>query len=256
MKKVISIGANWDENQVEILRSYNIKVNAGCDRFEIYDDKIYDELKPLFDKWNVMESFGWDFSKSEILSAKYCIIGSIRDYGYPMPDNDMTWVSNTYKSFCNKCGIHTLQIEDFRVKKVPKYPIWRLTWVPDELFVRKDLYEKVFKPLGIECRNIRNYKTNEVIDSCVQLIIPVINDTIDVSTHESQKCPHCGVTKYDAKLHGFFPLQEEPLPYIYKSKEFFGPGALAYRKIFVSALVRDLMIENKILSYKWFVPCL
>lgn len=63
------------------------------------------------------------------------------------------------------------------------------------------------------------------------------------------------MTKYDAMTFGYYPLQEHPLPHIYKSKEFFGDGFSAHRKVFVSAHIRDLMIENKMVNYKDFVPC-
>jgi hypothetical protein len=181
-------------------------------------------------------------------------------YGYPMPDNDNGYMELTYDTInmCNVCGIGNIQKDDFRVKRVPKYPFWGLGWIFDEFFVRTDIYEKIFKPLGIACRTVRKYKKNkenQIIEEYVQLVLPVIDEPLDLSYYESLKCPKCGVTKYDAMTFGYYPLQEHPLPHIYKSKEFFGDGFSANRKIFVSAHVRDMMLENKVLRFRDFVPC-
>ncbi|MBR5653419.1 MAG: hypothetical protein IKX22_04995 [Prevotella sp.] len=252
------ITSNWDENQIRILHQNNIRVEKGIDRFNIYDLNLYKKMTPLFEKWEVtFDYLGEDFTKKEILSADYCIIKSWNSFGYPMPDNDQGYLYNTYETeeMCSECGIGKIQKEDFRVKKVPKYPIWGLGWVYDEFFVRTDLYEKVFRPLGIECRPLRKNKDDSIIESYVQLVIPVIDEPLNLSLYDSQICPKCGAKKYDAMTIGYYPQQEHPLPYIYKSKEYFGDGFSANRKIFVSAFLRDLMIENGMMRFRAFVPC-
>ena len=174
-----------------------------------------------------------------------------------MPDSDMGYLYNTYetKDMCPKCGVGLVQKDDFRVSRVPKYPIWGLGWIFDEFFVRTDLYEKIFKPLGIKCRPMRKFKKDTIIDSFVQLVIPVIDEPLDLSAYAPRTCPHCGAIKYDPKPLGYYPQHEHPLPYIYKSREYFGGGFSANRKIFVSAYLRDLMIENKMMKLRDFVPC-
>ena len=89
----------------------------------------------------------------------------------------------------------------------------------------------------------------------MQLVLPVIDEPLELSYYESLTCPECGETKYDAMTCGYYPLQEHPLPFIYKSKEFFGSGFSANRKIFVSAYLRDLMIEKGMMKHQNFVPC-
>lgn len=257
MRVYRQISDNWDKNQVRVMHQYNIDVQEGIYSFNVYDLKLYTELKPLFDKWEVSDYMGVHFTKKEILSSDYCKIEYWNMCGYPMPDNDHGYLYNTYetRNLCSKCGIGKVQKDDFRVKKVPKYPIWGLGWVFDEFFVRTELYEKIFKPLGIECRSLRKYKDDSIFESYVQLVIPVIDEPLDLSLYDPQVCPKCGVTKYDPKIRGFYPLQETPLPYIYKSKEFFGDGFSANRKIFVSALLQGLMIENGMFKLRDFSPC-
>lgn len=258
MKVFKQISYNWDKQKISILHQYGIKVKEGWDWFNVYDYDIYKKLKPYLKKWDVGDGYlGTEFSKKEILAADYCIIDAWSLFGYPMPDNDGSYLYNTYetKEMCDKCGIGKIQKDDFRAKRVPKYGIWGLGWIFDEFFVRTDLYEKIFKPLGIACRPLRRCRNGVPYENHVQLVIPIIDEPLDLSYYESLTCSKCGITKYHPKTLGYYPLQEHPLPYIYKSKEYFGDGFSANRKIFVSAALRDLMIENRMLRYRDFVPC-
>ena len=257
MKVYREISGNWDKNQVEILHHYNVDVKEGNDNFNIYDANTYLKLKSFLEKWNVLDTLGTEFTKKEILSVEYCVLARWKLFGYPMPDGDQGYLYNTYetKEMCDECGIGTVQKDDFRVKRVPKDPLWGVGWIFDEFFVHTDLYEKFFKPLGIACRPLRKYKDDSIIDSYVQLVIPVIEESLDLTLYNSKICKECGATKYTPKIRGYYPLHKHPLPYIYKSKEYFGSGFSANRKIFVSALVRDFMIESGMLKYYYFVPC-
>ena len=154
MKVYRQFSKNWDKKQVEILHRYNIDVQEGIDRFNISDLNLYKELKPLFDKWEVIDILGTEFTKKEVLSAEYCVLVDWKSFGYLMPDGDQGYLYNTYetKEMCDECGIGTVQKDDFRVKRVPKYPFWGLGWIFDEFFVRTDLYKEIFEPFGIECR--------------------------------------------------------------------------------------------------------
>lgn len=257
MKVFREISNNWNKEQVELLRQYGIDVEVGCNWFRIYDVKMYLKLQPLFRKWEVLDTHGTSFSKKEILSAEYCVIERCKTCGYPMPDDDQSYLYNTYetKCMCCRCGIGAVQKDDFRVNKIPKYPIWELGWIYDELFVRNDIYEKIFKPIGVESRPLKMYKNDSVIESYVQLVIPTIDESLDLSNYESLTCNECGMTKYDPMTYGYYPLQEHPLSYIYKSKEFFGDGFSASRKIFISAAICEKLIENRVFPYHYFVPC-
>ena len=221
MKVFREITSNWDEKQVEFLRQHGIKTEVGIGKFKIYDLNLYKELSPFFDKWEVALDFlGTDFTTKEIKSAEYSILAKWTTFGYPMPDHNLGYLYNTYETnkMCSECGIGIVQKEDFRVRKVPNYPFWGLGWIFDEFFVRKDFYEIVFKPLGIKCRPLRKYKDNSIIDSYVQLVIPVTDESLDLSTYEFETCPKCGVKKFNPKTFGYYPLQDHPLPFIYKSK--------------------------------------
>lgn len=43
--------------------------------------------------------------------------------------------------------------------------------------------------------------------------------------------------------------------FIAKRDRYFGSGASASKKVFVSAQLRDKMLEYKLIKLNWFVPC-
>lgn len=257
MKILRRICATWTKKQIDVLGKYGLKVSEGFDCFNVEENEQYVELKNYFDQWGIFDVRFFEYSKHEILNAKYCIVSGCNVGGYPMPDGDFGYIELTYdtSNYCDKCGSGAVQKDSFRLKNVPKHIIFQLTWVYDELFVNIDVYYRIFKPLGITYKDVSLVKGDKKIDSVVQLIIPEITELLNLSDYRSQTCSNCGQVKYEAQAQGFFPIQENPLPHIYKSKEYFGDGAAANKKIFISAELRDVLIKEKIMKYQWFTPC-
>jgi hypothetical protein len=251
------ICTTWSKSQIKVLKKYDIDIEEGFSCIFLKEDEIYFELEPYFNKWEVFNARGFDYSKKEIMDAKYAIVSGCNVGGYPMPDGDFGYLELTYDKigYCEKCGVGKIQKDSFRLKNVPKYNIFRLTWVYDEIFVNKDVYNQIFKPLGILYKDVKLLKGDKKIDSVVQLVIPETIEELKLKDYKSQTCSKCGITKYEAQAQGFFPLHKNPLPNIYKSKEYFGDGAAADKKIFISAKLRDILIEGKIMKYSWFIPC-
>jgi hypothetical protein len=158
-------------------------------------------------------------------------------------------------NYCETCDISKIQKDAFRISKISKAKLWSLEWIYDEIFVEKSAYEAVFRPFGIACRCVKKYKKESIIDSVVQLVIPDTDQPVDLSEYEYEVCPVCGSRKYHPAVKGFFPLQENPTLHLYKSKEYFGSGASASKKVYVSAPLRDKMLEYKLAKSYWFVPC-
>ena len=148
-----------------------------------------------------------------------------------------------------------VQKDAFRLKKAPQHKLSGLTWVYDELFVQLEVYHSIFEPLGIKCREVKLFKGDKIIPNIVQLVIPDTDESLDLHEYSLQICPVCGRIKYEAKVNGFYPIQRSPLSHLYRSKEYFGDGAAANRKIFISGELRDVLIKEKIMKYYWFDPC-
>jgi len=257
MKISRRICATWDKNQIGTLKKHGISVSNGFECFNIEENEQYFELKPLFDKWEVFDVQFVEFSKKEILDANYCIVSGCNSGGYPMPDNDFGYIDLTYdsKRYCNTCGFDKVQKDAFRLKAVPKHKIFLLDWIYDELFVDRNVYSDIFQPLGIASREVKLYKGDKIIDSVVQLELMESEEALDLSGFKSQACPTCRKVKYEAQARGFFPIHPNPRLPIYKSKEYFGDGAAANRKIFISAELRDKLLKEKLMKHPWLIPC-
>lgn len=258
MKVTREIFNKWTTTQVKFLKKeYNLEVEEGYYFLSMEENKIFFQLEPTFERWKVESIKRYvAFSKEEILNANYCVISGCNEGGYPMPDN-LEYQNLTYDMdvHCLKCGSIKVQKDAFLLKNAPKHKIFMLTWVWEELFVQLDIYRNLFEPFGIKCREVKLYKGDKIIPNIVQLIIPEIDEDLDLREYSSQICSDCGRIKYEAKANGFYPIQKNPLPYLYRSKEYFGDGGAANRKIFVSGKLRDILIKEKIMKYYWFVPC-
>ncbi|MEN2436665.1 hypothetical protein AAH994_14710 [Weeksellaceae bacterium A-14] len=259
MKIVHRVCNNWTEKQVRKLQEYGLAFKEGeLDCKDLEENELYFNIKSLLERWEVFDVRGVVFEKNEVLESEYSIITGYNIAGYPMPDN-LEYQKLTYNidNWCSSCGGGLVQKSAFRLKKLPnlKNKVFGLHWVYDELFVEKDYYEKIFKPLNIANREVMLYKGDKVIDELVQLVLPTCEDELDLVDYEYEICPICGRKKYSPMPLGFFPLQENPLPFIYKSKEYFGSGASANRKIFISKDLRDILIKDKAMAWQWFTPC-
>ena len=258
MKKMVSFSSNWSARQVEILRQYGLKAEEGWHSIRVEEEKLSKDIFQFLKEWEIyVIGRGVEFSKKEILQSEYCIIDSCNSFGYPKPDGDFGYRELTYlmTNYCETCGISKTQKDAFRISKISKAKLWSLEWIYDEIFVEKSAYEAVFRPFGIACRCVKKYKKETIIDSVVQLVIPDTDQPVDLSEYEYEVCPVCGSRKYHPAVKGFFPLQENPTLHLYKSKEYFGSGASASKKVYVSAPLRDKMLEYKLAKSYWFVPC-
>src|SRR5437868_14125543 len=114
-----------------------------------------------------------------------------------MPDNDFEYMHITYdnSNYCEKCGIGLLQKEPFRIKEKPKWgnkKMFSLNWVFDELFVRKDFYDSLFKTIGIESEKVLLYKKDTIIEDTVQLITPKTEVSLDLEGYSFEVCKKIG----------------------------------------------------------------
>lgn len=263
MKKMRHIDNDWSEKDVQFLARYGIEVSVGYMSFDIEEDERYFEIRKHFElKWgeyiNSRDRYYYEYAKEEIDAADYCIIRTNYCCGYPQPETDFKYLSVSFNGdeICPKCGCGSKQTNNLRVNKVSKHGFWGFSaWLFDELFVSKKIYDDVFAPFGIEKREV--IKGGKVLEDIFQLVIPVIDESIDLSEREPVKCPVCGEIKYTPRQtqYSFFPLHNHPLPGIYKTKEYFGSGCEAFRQIVLSKEVAQKLIKSKDLKECWLIPC-
>jgi hypothetical protein len=231
----------WNELQVEMLKDFDIVVPAKWARIEI-EQKKYEKIKNILKKWHVQEpSVGTIYDKKEIDRANWLMLEGVWINGYPQPEDYKKFISQTYdlSDFCNVCGIGAVQKNPFQLRVQPKWNknlIFNINWVFDELFVKKDIYETIFHPLGIDFWPVLNVKKLEVITDTVQLKLP--NSPIPLML-DSQKhfiCKACRRKKFSPQIAGYFPkLKSHPNELsLFKSQEYFGFDSSAFKRIIIS----------------------
>src|SRR5437016_3979100 len=97
MKIYYRICNNWDKNQIQILRKFNINIEIGYNYFDIEEGDFFFRLKPYLDRWKVNESYGTIFDESDINRAKLLVFGAAWANGYPQPENNFGYKDITYK---------------------------------------------------------------------------------------------------------------------------------------------------------------
>ncbi|MBQ3382422.1 MAG: hypothetical protein IJG54_03725 [Bacteroidales bacterium] len=267
MKVLREIRVNLDSKQIERLKLFGVKDITHNGLYNICftdNEEVFKMIEPYLTEWDAWIIKYASFTDEEILSAQYCIKQGMNTCGYPKPDKDFGYINLTYNTehYCNNCGCGAVQKDSFRISKIPKVKICELGWVYDELFVHRDIFEQLLKPLGIKCRDVKKFKDDSIIDSVVQIDIPETNEQLEIpddylfsNEYETSICPICGQIKYDPKIYGFFPLHKKPIAHIYKGFEYFGSGHSAHKKIYISSQLRDTLLKNKLMNLHWLSPC-
>jgi hypothetical protein len=197
------------------------------------------------------------FSKSEFASASsFCMLARSHR-GYPQPEEDFGYLSETYDltDYCSKCGNGCRQVRPFRLKSIPalKRSVMQLNWVFDEFFVSQEVWFEVFKPFGVECWPVVAHKSGNAADSVVQLKIDE-QVQLKMKDGDGTDCPICKRPKKPLDLRGFAPAPVSMKAHICRSIQGFGSGAAAFDRIMVSNLLYREIKKAK-LSGVQFYPC-
>ena len=210
---------------MNFLLQLGIKVKPGYMIIRIDEDERYYVVRKHFEeRWKPLlwsrDGWSYEYSREEFEKSEYFLLRDSRSCGYPQPEEDFRYESISFdaEKICTECDCGRVQTNDLRVKKLSKHGFWTFfSWLTDEFFVSEKVYEEVFAPHGIEKRSV--IKGGKVVDGVYQLVIPVIDEPLDLSDRDHWKCPVCGETKYTMNHHHypFFPQHKSPLSGIYKT---------------------------------------
>jgi hypothetical protein len=260
------VSLNADQQQRELLLGLDLRlIEPGTPlklvSFDVAEDHpSWPQVKSIIEKWQTGDFVTTKFSAREIDEAEYDWIGAWH-HGYPMPDDDFGYLEATYDltGFCGECGIGKVQKAPFRMKNEPKWGrrhILQLNWVFDEYFVLPEVWEAVFRPLGVGSLSVVHHRTGKKLKTVVQL------DVKDVATsalavdgkYPSESCAVCGRAKYLPIVRGFWPpFESRQSAQLLRSREYFGSGASAWKAIIVAQDVYRAIRDHK-LSGVVFVP--
>jgi len=254
MKIEYIIYNDWSEEQKIKLSSYGINVEVGYNRIELVESPENATVLRLLDDWGIQKFVGTTYDKKDFQNCSLLVYVGVWENGYPMPDNNREYINLTYNTdeYCEICGIGKKQKAPFRVKSEPRWgnkSMFELNWIYDEIFVRKDIYESLFKNAGLNCREVLLYKKEKVLENTVQLEIPKITIPLDIGNQPYKICEKCNRKKYSPQIRGFFPSFEQAITdlQMFKCSEYFGSGCEAHNKIFIT---RKLWEEIRLLKVK------
>lgn len=261
MRRFRHLKSEWTEDDIRYLAEKGFSIEWKFESIRLPENSLYFELRKHFADRRISESFSdtytYEYTKKEVLSSEYCMLRYIHSFGYPVYEDKFLIYDQS--KHCHTCDMDKVQIEDYRMESLPtryKFSMWQFISGPEEtVFVYEDFYKHVLEPLGIQCRTVK-MKSGKIRPGVVQLILPIIDEELDLSLHEYEVCPSCGRKRYSLKWnYPFFPLHKHPLPHIYLSKEQFGTGAASSRKIFISTELAKQLMELKQITLRSLIPC-
>lgn len=233
--------------------------------FFIYeDDPKWRAVQEVMTQYPPLGDYcGSDFTKNELRAAAWLQTSSRWELGYPQPEGDFGYLNLTYDltHYCEQCGVGYVQQAPFRVRSEPKWGATRhiavLFWVYDAFFVRPEVWKAVFEPFGIACRPVLKYRTDQPLDTVVQLTIDaMLPGHLVLDGYPTEVCPHCHTVKYHVPRRcGEFPPMTAVPKNVHAafSQEYFGSGGQAFRMLFISqALYRH--IESHKVKPMEFMP--
>jgi hypothetical protein len=198
------------------------------------------------------------FSGEEIGQAEHLAIRADGQIGYPQPhEADFGYLEATYdlSEYCESCGVGKLQKAPFQMKREPKWGhrgILQLNWVFDEFFVQVGEPASVFQAVGVEVRPVADRSLSELATVMQLNIAETI--PIDARDLDGQSCPKCSRIKYLPVVRGMTPaLLDRPTARMFKSVEWFGSGASAWRETIITQEVRAALDRSGIQGLA-FIP--
>lgn len=259
MKIMYHVAHDWNDEQIKIMNSFNLFPKKGFSSLQV-DEQDYVKIEDYLIKWFGNGGIKYpDFTKKERESALLSVKSTAPPHGYPMPDKNFGYRELTYdlSNYCETCGIGFKQKDAFRIKNVPpagKKQIFSLGWVFDELFVERKVYDDIFRPFGISFREVLKYKNEIPFKDIVQLMLPETDEKLNLNGYPRETCSKCGKTKYHAMPQGFYPMYKDIIGPIFKSADYFGSGASAFKRIFVTKELRERLVELKTEKLHWYIP--
>ncbi len=165
------------------------------------------------------------FSAAERKAAAYLALDASLG-GFPQAEDAVEFYRTTYKTACPRCRLGAEQVQPLCLSGEPKWGktrgMFMLNWVADEFLVKPEMFDKVFRPLGITSRPVLDYKSRSPLRTVVQLVVPLRAD-VDVSNAVFQSCGSCGGRSYDRNSREFAPMPLSAPGPIFKSNQWFNP---------------------------------
>ena len=258
MKVIHSIGERWTRNQVEALARHGIIVTEDVLSYIDVEPAQFELIKDIVLPFRPIHSIGAVFGRDDLDGAQWLALTALRVFGYPQPELHFD-VSQVYETSnrCEKCGLNRgRQVRPFRIKSdKTALEAFQLEWIYDEVFVKRTFYEEMFEPLGIGSWPVLIHRSGEESGSVVQLDLPEPDWNFDMKGMRTEDCLECSQSKYVVRPMGFLPPPNGGPPNsIFRGREFYGSGAQALKRIYLSQEIRQEFLNRRIAKWHQFYP--
>jgi hypothetical protein len=259
MKILHSVGKRWEKDQVESLSRFGIEVKEDIFSYVSIERDQFELIKDIIMRPNRVYFVGADFDKADMEAADWLALTGLVAFGYPQPDGTFDFLDVVYDTshHCKKCGVNRgRQKNPFRISSdKTKMPGFQLEWIHDEIFVKREVYDDIFLPLGIEFWPVLIHRSGQISEHVVQLDLPECDWDFDLSGTQFEICEECGKKKYQVTPMDFLPpLNGEPPNQIFHGREYYGSGGQADRRLFLSQELRQKLMMLKIARWHQFYP--
>ncbi|MBP6004773.1 MAG: hypothetical protein KA746_15185 [Pyrinomonadaceae bacterium] len=258
MKVVHDIGERWKPEQVKALETFGISVSEDVFSYVRVDSAQFELINEILMSYHPVHALGAEFDRIDLDRANWLGLTALAPFGYPQPQETFDFV-DVYDTLhrCLKCGMNRGgQKSPFRIKSdKTRFQAFQLGWIFDEIFVKRELYEEVFLPLGIKFLPVVIHRSGEMSELVVQLDLPMSSWLFDMSGMRFELCSQCGQKKYVVLPLDFLPpLKGEPPNQIFRGQEYFGSDASANRRIYLTQDLRQELLRRKIAKWFQFYP--
>jgi len=259
MKVIHRVSISDEAGRRDVLASLDVSFNTPDSPlvrtlwFDIEESHPeWEQVRQLILKWNAGDIVQTKFTLSELNAARFLQMLPAQHLGYPQPEDDFGYLAATYdvRCMCPACGMGKIQVAPFRMKGEPhwgKKQILQLNWVFDEFFVLPQVWEDVFRPLGIGRSDVLDHRTGKPLQNVVQLVITdVAQSPLAITDYASEICAGCGRKRYFPICRGYFPsFAADPGSHVCKTQEVFGSGTSAWNVTVVgSDVYRTMQSQN------------
>lgn len=255
---------NVSADEVNTLARLGVSVTAGFVVFEVDEvEPNWPDVAAFARAKNAADSVRTIWSKSEIETATWLSLMPTWHHGYPQPEDSYWEMTYADEERCRACGIRGLQRAPFRMRGEPKWGrrwVMQLNWEFDEYFVRRDIWDSHFAPIGMQRREVLDAKSDRELETVVQW---------DTSNAElvslameglaTKYCVRCERPKHLPFTRGCLPsfagASGRAGPVVVKSRQWFGDGGSAFRAVLISQDLRLALGADKVHGWSYHRVC-
>ena len=221
------------------------------------DDSRLPDILGLKQKYQLLGTYYTEFDDDDYADATWLEAEIVSWIGYPKPENSWQEVTYdlTHPDYCRKCGAGFVQINQFRFAKRNErgktIHFCQPGWVYDALFVRSRVKDELttqgiksidFLP-AIEAGSKKSF------EDVIQILFGHVMGPALLNTEDfpSEVCTQCQRRKWVPmkRVNRFNRTSFSDQLDMVLTHEWFGSGALAYRKILVSRRFAELLQERR-----------